>query len=143
MGTVPLVLLPTEITGPALDVAAALLGRGETVAVAESSAGGLISAALLTVPGASGFYLGGAVVYTVAASKAFLSGVLDRPANARGASEEHARYMALAVAARLGSSWGLAQTGATGPAGNRYGDPAGHWSTLVLSGSGSVRLRSR
>ena len=48
----------------AATVAARLIARKETVAVAESSAGGLVSAALLAVPGASAYFLGGAVVYT-------------------------------------------------------------------------------
>ena len=41
-----------------------LKARGETIAIAESSAGGLISAALLAIPGASAYFVGGAVVYT-------------------------------------------------------------------------------
>src|SRR5688572_4413847 len=45
-------------------IAARLQQRGETIAVSESSTGGLISAALLAVPGASAYFLGGAVVYT-------------------------------------------------------------------------------
>ena len=48
-------------------IAARLIERKETVAVAEGSAGGLISAALLAVPGASAYFVGGAVVYTGAA----------------------------------------------------------------------------
>ncbi len=115
-----------ELSRSARAVARLLADRGETLAVAESSAGGLISASLLSVPGASAFYLGGAVIYTLAASKALLAPALEMPANIRGASEPFARYLAQAIAVGLGASWGLAETGATGPAGNRYGDPAGH-----------------
>ena len=120
-----MVFLP-EVAEPAHAVAARLVERGQTVAVAESSAGGLISAALLSVPGASAFYVGGAVIYTVEAAKALLGGVADRPRGARGASEPFARYLAVAVAGKLGADWGLSETGATGPTGNRYGDPPGH-----------------
>ena len=115
-----------ELAQSARAVARLLAERGETLAVAESSAGGLISASLLSVPGASAFYLGGAVIYTLKASKALLAPAVEMPPNIRGASDPFARYLAQAIAVRLGASWGLAETGATGPAGNRYGDPAGH-----------------
>ena len=128
--------LAPELTQPAHAIAAALLRRGETVAVAESSAGGLISAALLTVPGASGFYLGGTIIYTVEAARALLSGVVERPAGARGASEPFARYLASAVADKLGATWAVSETGATGPAGNRYGDPPGHAWVAVAGPNG-------
>lgn len=99
--------------------------RGETVSVAEGSAGGLVSAALLSVPGASAYYVGGAVVYTMAASKAFMAGPIAVPPGMRGASEAFATYLAQSVAARLETGWGVGEAGAAGPP-NRYGDPAGH-----------------
>jgi nicotinamide-nucleotide amidase len=120
------IVLTQELSESAHAIARLLTERGETLAVAESSAGGLISASLLSVPGASAFYLGGALIYTSVASKAFLAGAIDIPPNIRGASDPFARYLAQSVAVRLGASWGLAETGATGPTGNRYGDPAGH-----------------
>jgi nicotinamide-nucleotide amidase len=114
-------------------VAALLKARGETVAVAESSAGGLISAALLAQPGASAYFLGGAVVYTYASRRV----LLDLPDAAltgiRPATEPYARLLARTVRQRLGATWGLAETGATGPTGNRYGDPAGH-ACLAVAG---------
>jgi PncC family amidohydrolase len=103
-----------------------LRARGETVAVAESSAGGLICAALLAVPGASAYFKGGGVVYT-GASKQTLMGVSDEAmAEARAATEVHALHLARAAKARLGATWGIGETGAAGPTGNRYGDPPGH-----------------
>lgn len=111
----------------------ALKARGETVAVGESSAAGLISAALLAVPGASGWYLGGAVVYTRRARR----GLVDIPDEAmtgmRSSSEPYAMLLAGQVRTRLRASWGLAETGASGPTGNSYGDAAGH-SCLAVSG---------
>ena len=115
-----------ELSQSARAVARLLAEREETLAVAESSAGGLISASLLSVPGASAFYVGGAVIYTLAASKALLAAAVEMPPNIRDASDPFARYLAQAIALRLGASWGLAETGATGPAANRYGDPPGH-----------------
>lgn len=106
--------------------------RGETVAVAEGSAGGLVSAALLSAPGASAYYVGGTVVYTMAAHRSFIGGVVEPPAGMRGATEEFATYLAEAVAAKVGTTWGLGEAGAAGPP-NRYGDPAGH-SWVALAG---------
>jgi hypothetical protein len=53
-----------ELVAVAEKIAAKLIERRQTIAVAESSTGGLISAALLAVPGASAYFLGSAVVYT-------------------------------------------------------------------------------
>lgn len=107
-------------------LATRLKERRETVAVAESSAGGLISAELLAQPGASAYFLGGAVVYTYVARRLFLDLPDAALAGIRPATEAYARLLARAARQRLGATWGLAETGATGPAGNRYGDPAGH-----------------
>jgi len=110
-----------------------LKARGETVAVAESSAAGLISAALLAVPGASAYFLGGAVVYTKAA-RAGLLGITDlEMTGLRSSSEPYALLLARTVRVRLGADWGFAETGAAGPTGNRYGDAAGH-SCLAIAG---------
>jgi nicotinamide-nucleotide amidase len=107
-------------------LAAVLKERKETIAVAESSAGGLISAALLAVPGASAYFLGGAVVYTQAARRALLRVPDEALAGVRSSTEAYAAIKARTVRQLLGSTWGLAETGATGPTGNRYGDAAGH-----------------
>jgi nicotinamide-nucleotide amidase len=118
---------------PAARVAAMLRRRSETLAVAESSAGGLVSAALLSVPGASAYFLGGAVVYTQAARRALL-GVPDEDLRGiRSATEAYAQLKARRIRQLLGATWGLAETGATGPTGNRYGDAAGH-ACLAVAG---------
>ncbi|HXJ83787.1 MAG TPA: CinA family protein [Candidatus Methylomirabilis sp.] len=103
-----------------------LKAQKQTIAVAESSAGGLISAALLAVPGASAYFLGGGVIYTQAARRGFLRVADDRVTGIRSSSEPYALLKARTVRELLGSTWGLSETGATGPTGNRYGDAAGH-----------------
>jgi nicotinamide-nucleotide amidase len=100
--------------------------RGHTIAVAESSAGGLINAALVAVPGASAYYLGGAIVYTGAGRAALLGLTAQDMLNVRSASEPFARLLAQRVRSNLGAIWGLSETGASGPGGNRYGDAPGH-----------------
>jgi PncC family amidohydrolase len=107
--------------------------RKETLAVAESSAGGLISAALLAVPGASAYFLGGAVVYTQVARRALLRVPDEAVAGIRSSTEAYALLKARTVRTQLGATWGLAETGASGPTGNRYGDAAGH-ACLAVAG---------
>jgi len=114
-------------------VADQLKARGQTLAVAESSSGGLISAALLAVPGASAYFLGGAVVYTGKARMSLLAITREQVAGMRSASEPYALLLAKTARENLGADWGLAETGASGPTGNPYGDAAGH-SCLAVSG---------
>ena len=115
-----------ELSALASSLANLLKQRKETIAVAESSAGGLISAALLAVPGASAFFVGGGVIYTAAARRALL-GVPDAALEGiRSSTEGYALLKARTVRTRLGTTWGLAETGASGPTGNRYGDAPGH-----------------
>jgi nicotinamide-nucleotide amidase len=112
-------------------IAARLVARKETIAVAEGSAGGLISAALLAVPGASTYFVGGTVVYTGMARNALAAISADDMMGLRPASEPYAALLAQRMRERLGTTWGLAEAGAAGPAGNRYGDPAGHTCVAV------------
>ncbi|MFZ0421675.1 MAG: CinA family protein [Xanthobacteraceae bacterium] len=107
-------------------IARRLIARRETIAIAESSTGGLIAAALLAVPGASAYFVGGAVVYTKAARAALLAIGDAEMAGLRPATEAYSLLIARRVRERHGAIWGLGETGATGPTGNRYGDPAGH-----------------
>ncbi len=118
---------------------AALRARRETVGVAEGAAGGLISAALLSVAGASTYYRGGAVVYTGAALRAFLADAVPAPPDLRGASEPWALHLARSAAVRLGASWGVGEGGAAGPTGNRYGDPPGHAWVAVAGAAEATR----
>lgn len=114
------------LVGIAEQVAEQLIARKETIAVGESSTGGLISAALLSVPGASAYFYGGAVVYTRRARRALLQIPNDAVAHVRSASEPYAAIVARTVREQHRTTWGLSETGATGPSGNRYGDAAGH-----------------
>ncbi len=107
-------------------VAKWLRARGETLAVAESSAGGLLSAALLAQAGASGFFLGGAVIYTGQARAALLGITPADMQGLRPSTEPYALLLARRMRERMGATWALAETGAAGPTGNRYGDAAGH-----------------
>jgi nicotinamide-nucleotide amidase len=114
-------------------VATLLKERRETIAVAESSTGGLISAALLAVPGASAYFLGGAVIYTGVA-RAVLLDIPDAALSGmRASTEAYALLLARTVRQRFATTWGLGESGATGPTGNRYGDAAGH-SCLAVAG---------
>jgi PncC family amidohydrolase len=110
----------------ALEIGELLKRSGQTVAVAESSSGGVICAALLSVPGASAYFKGGAAVYTSQAKQILMKLSDEAMAEERAATETHAIHLARAAKDRLGSDWGIGETGAAGPTGNRYGDPPGH-----------------
>jgi len=114
-----------DLTARAERAADLLKNRGETIGVAEGACGGVVAACLLSVPGASAYFVGGAVVYTFAAKEGLLGDVIETPAGLRGATEDFARYLARAIRSRLGTTWGIGEGGAAGPP-NRYGDPAGH-----------------
>jgi len=122
-----------ELTTMAASLGAALKTRKETIGVAESSAGGLISAALLAVPGASAYFLGGGVIYTQPARRALLRVPDTSVAGIRSSTEAYALLKARTIRELLGATWGLAETGASGPTGNRYGDAAGH-ACLAVAG---------
>lgn len=107
-------------------VGAALRERGQTVAVTESSAGGLVSAALLAIPGASAFFVGGAVVYTRRAGRALLGLTPGDVAGMRGETEPYAALVANRIRGQLRATWGLGESGAAGPSGSPYGDAPGH-----------------
>ena len=115
-----------NLSSMAASVADLLKQRQHTIAVTESSCGGLISAALVAVPGASAYYLGGATAYTRQAQKSLLRVPDTAMVDIRASSEPYALLNSRTVRESIGSTWALSETGASGPTGNRYGDPAGH-----------------
>ena len=127
-----------ELSAPAGAVGSLLKARRQTIAVAESSAGGLISAALVAVPGASAFYLGGAVIYTRAGRSALVGIGAPDAKGMRSASEPYAKLLAHRVREKLGATWGLSETGASGPTANSYGDAPGHACIAVSGPVGAV-----
>src|SRR3954463_2880944 len=122
-----------ELIGIAEQIAARLVERKQTIPGAESSTGGLISAALLAVPGASAYFIGGAVVYTRDARRLLMDIPDEAMKGIRSSSEPYAKLLASQIRERFSTSWGLSETGASGPAGNRYGDAPGH-SCMAVSG---------
>jgi PncC family amidohydrolase len=124
-----------ELVAIAERIAPLLVARKQTIAVAESSTGGLIAAALLAVPGASAYFKGSAVVYTRDARRILMDIPDDAMKGIRSASEAYARMLANQIRSRFSADWGLSETGATGPTGNRYGDAAGHSCIAVVGPS--------
>src|SRR5436305_14659408 len=121
-------------------IAARLIERRQTIAVAESSTGGLISAALLAVPGASAYFVGSAVVYTRDARRTLMDIPDEAMKGIRSASEPYAKLLASQIKTRFSCDWGLSETGSTGPTGNRYGDAAGHSCMAVAVGSNPLAM---
>lgn len=116
----------------AKQVGEALLSRGETLAISESSSGGLISAALLAIPGASSFYRGAGIIYTPQAFRGLMGLTRDDIEGMRSSTEPYARLMAGTIREKLRATWGLCETGASGPTGNGYGDDAGHVCVAIV-----------
>jgi PncC family amidohydrolase len=126
------------ITDTTREIAALLIERGETVSVAESSSGGIISAQLLAVPGASRYYRGGSVVYTLPSRREFLDIPRDRVEGLKPLSEEIVAIFAESARLKLDATWGIAELGAAGPTGSRYGHNAG---TTVVGIDGPVKMQ--
>ena len=123
-----------ELMPVAERIAAVLKARKQTIAVAEASAGGLISAALLAVPGASAYFIGGGVFYTRQSILALRDTREQMFSGIRGATEPWALLMARTLRERCSADWGVGESGAAGPTGNRYGDPPGHACLAVTGG---------
>ena len=129
----------TSLVQIAEPAARLLKARGETVAVSESSCGGLISASLLSIPGSSAYFLGGATVYTRSARRGLLR-FNDARVRMRGSTEEYALLCAKTIRDLLEADWAIAESGAAGPTGNRYGDPAGHVALAVSGPREATRI---
>ena len=130
-----------ELVALAGRLGARLKARGETVAVAESAAGGLINAALLAIPGASAWCMGGIVIYTRQGWEALRDFDKALLGGHRSATEGNALVRARLARDRFAATWGVGETGAAGPTGNRYGDPAGHaWVAVAGPAEASLRV---
>jgi PncC family amidohydrolase len=125
--------LMQDLVKRAGELAARLKARNHTVAIAESSTGGMLSAALLAVPGASAYFIGGAVVYTRASRQVLLGISEEAMPGMRPSTEAYALLVARTARERFATTWALGETGAAGPTGNRYGDASGH-SCIAIAG---------
>lgn len=132
-----------DLIPQAAKIGAILKDRRETVTVAESSTGGLISAALLAIAGASAYFIGGSVVYTLKARRALLGAPDEAFAGFKSLDEKYALILARQARSRLATTWSVAEIGASGPTGNRYGDPPGT-SCIAVAGvvEGSITVRT-
>jgi PncC family amidohydrolase len=101
------------------------LGRGLTVAIAESCTGGLVASTITEVAGSSGYFLGGVVTYSNEAKTAFLD-VPQAALDAHGAvSAQVAKAMAAGAQAKFGAALAASVTGVAGPDGGSPEKPVG------------------
>jgi PncC family amidohydrolase len=121
-------------------IAAKLKARGETISIAESSTAGMVSAALLAVPGASAYFMGGAVVYTRTSRTELLRVTEADLAGITPSTEVYALLFARKIRERLGTTWSLGETGTAGPTGSRYGHNAGHSCVAVIGPAGEQSI---
>jgi nicotinamide-nucleotide amidase len=115
----------------------ALLARGTRIAVAESCTGGMIGALLTDLAGSSGYFVGGAIVYSNEEKMRQL-GVAKETLEAHGAvSEETVIEMAKGIRTRAGADIGVAVSGIAGPGGGTADKPVGTvW--LAVEGPGTA-----
>jgi PncC family amidohydrolase len=125
------------------EVSDVLKAKGETIAVAESTTGGLISARLLTMPGASAYFLGGVIIYSRESRKVFLDASAEKLEGVKPLTEEMAMFFAREVREKLSATWGIAELGLAGPTGSVYGYEAGN-SVIAVSGpvEASVKINT-
>jgi nicotinamide-nucleotide amidase len=122
-------------------IAEALIARGQSVAVADGATGGLLSAALLAVPGASKFYRGGGVVYTFRARNVLFALPREAYEGMVSASETYALLQARAIRDNFRADWGLAETGASGGGSAHPLGIASGRSCAAIAGPGLERTR--
>jgi nicotinamide-nucleotide amidase len=122
-----------QLLSRAREIALLLKSRNETISIAESASGGLVSAALLAVPGASAYFTGGAVVYTRKAAMQLLQVSEAKLKELKPSSAESALFRAQRVREQLATTWGVSESGVAGPTGSRYGHPPGY-TCIAVSG---------
>ena len=122
------------------EVSDVLKTRGETIAVAESTTGGLISARLLSMPGASAYFLGGTIIYSRVSRKVFLDASAQKLRGVKPLSKEMALFFAKEVREKLLATWGISELGIAGPTGSAYGYEAGN-SVIAVSGPIEAAVR--
>lgn len=114
-----------------------LRARGEKVAVADGATGGLISASLLTVPGALSFYLGGGVMYSTRGRDVLFGAAAAKElGQPRSGTEEYALLQARAIRDNFGAAWGIAESGAAGSSKHPKGVASGRSCCAVAGPNG-------
>jgi nicotinamide-nucleotide amidase len=118
-----------DVAGLEEAVLARLIASGTTLAAAESCTGGLLSARLTDVAGASAAFLGGVVSYSNQAKEQLVGVPRELLVEHGAVSEPVARAMAVGACARFGADWGIGITGIAGPSGGTADKPVGlvHW----------------
>lgn len=130
-----------ELHPQAARIADLLKARREKIAVADGATGGLIGAALLTVPGALKFYVGGGIVYSLRAREV-LFGLPDAAfAGMRSATPDYALMQARAIRDNFGADWGIAETGSAGGSRHPMGVASGESCCAVVGPGGIERVR--
>lgn len=101
------------------EVTSLLKSRGETISIAETAAGGLISSSLLSQPGASGYYKGGLTLYTLPSRIAYAGWTKETIANYSGPTTDIVSGLAKHVRRDLESTYTLSESGTAGPTGGQ------------------------
>jgi len=131
---------PQDVRAIVAEVAALLKERKETVSVAETAAGGIISASILSTPGASGIYKGGLTLYTLESRIAFAGWTQDNIKAYKGPTTDVVAGLATNVRSTLGSTYTLSESGTAGPTGgNTPNRTPGYVALAVATANGTYK----
>ena len=110
---------PAQIREVLQQVTTLLKERNETVSIAETAAGGLISSSILSTPGASGIYKGGLTLYTLPSRIAYAGWTQQTIENYQGPTPTIVSGLAKQVRKDLESTYTVAESGTAGPTGGQ------------------------
>ncbi len=130
-----------HLSSLAAPTAAKLIERRQTIAVADGSTGGLISAGLSAIPGATMFFRGGGTLYSLQGRSILFGlepGAFD---GLSGVTEPYTLLQANSIRARFEADWGVAESGSAGPAVHPHGaDPGVSCIAVVGPGVSLTRM---
>ncbi|KAF2084111.1 hypothetical protein K490DRAFT_39433 [Saccharata proteae CBS 121410] len=124
---------PSSVRAVVTEVAALLKERKETVSVAETAAGGIISAAILSTPGASGIYKGGLTLYTLESRIAYAGWTQETIKSYSGPTPQIVQGLAENVRKTLGSTYTICESGTAGPTGGTTKNRTPGYVALAIS----------
>jgi len=130
---------PVSLRILAIEVTDLLRSRNETVSIAETASGGLISATILSIPGTSKLFRGGLTLYTLESRVAFAGWTPAHIENYRGPTPEVVAGLAENVRGTLKSTWTVSESGTAGPTGgNTKNRTPGYVALAVASEAGTL-----
>lgn len=132
---------PPSLQTPIQTLASHLKSSSQTLALAETATGGLLSSSLLSVPGASAIYRGGLTLYTLESRIKYAGWTQGDIDNYKGPTTGIVAGLGKKVREDLGSTWVLAESGTAGPTGGSTRNRTPGYVALAVVGEEGVWTR--